>query len=220
MNATSNGIRGDADGIGNKSTGRRALRSTDAPKMVGEGMVRLKTRSGIVLLAGLVVLTFALKGRALAADPVAEAKKTVAQYKKTDPGLSQFFDKAAGYVVFSNIGKGAAGIGGAFGKGVLFEKGNAMGHATLTQVTVGAQLGGQSYSEVIFFETGQALASFKEGKFFLAAQVSAVALKSGASANAKYSDGVAVLTATKAGLMAEASLGGQKFTYEALGERK
>ena len=92
--------------------------------------------------------------------------------------------------------------------------GKAVGKTTLSQVTVGAQVGGQAYYEVIYFETAEALASFKKGEWTMAAQVSAVALKSGASANAKYKDGVAVFTLTKAGAMAEASVGGQKFSYE------
>src|SRR5205823_5108824 len=108
--------------------------------------------------------------------------------------------------------KGGIGIGGAHGTGVLFERGRPTGKVTLSQVTVGAQLGGQSYSQIIFFETAQDLSRFKSGNFAFAAQASAVALKSGASANAKYSNGVAIFTATKGGLMAEAAVGGQKFS--------
>jgi lipid-binding SYLF domain-containing protein len=117
--------------------------------------------------------------------------------------------------VFPGVGKGGLVVGGAHGTGVLFENAMAMGKATLNQVTVGAQVGGQEYAEVIFFETPAAVAEFKAGKAAFSAQVSAVALSSGAAANAKYNHGVAVFTATKGGLMAEASLGGQKFSYEA-----
>jgi len=87
-------------------------------------------------------------------------------------------------------------------------------------VTIGFQLGGQAYSEIIFLQTENNLADFKKGQFALAAQASAVALSSGASANAKYQQGVAVFTSTKGGLMYEASVGGQKFSYEPFGERK
>ena len=146
-------------------------------------------------------------------DHVANANKTVAVYKKTDPGLATFFEKAAGYAVFPGIGKGGAGLGGAYGTGILFEKGKATGKTTLTQVTVGLQLGGQTYSEIIFFETEESLAEFKGSNFAFSAQASAIALKSGVSVNAKYKDGVAVFTATKGGLMYEASVGGQKFTF-------
>jgi len=151
---------------------------------------------------------------AAAADPVKEAQDTVAAFKKADPSISKFFGKAVGYAVFSTVGKGAIGIGGAGGAGVLFEKGAAVGKTKLTQVTIGLQLGGQSYSELIFFESAAALNDFKKGNFAMAAQVSAVAAASGASANAKYEGGVAVFTMTKGGLMYEASVGGQKFSFE------
>jgi len=149
-----------------------------------------------------------------AGDAVAEAQDTIAVFKKADPGIERFFKSSPGYVVFPTVGKGAVCIGGAGGSGILFEKGKAVGKSSLAQVTVGLQLGGQAYSEVIFFENASALSDFKKGNFALAAQVSAVALSAGASANAKYQSGVAVFTVTKTGLMYEASLGGQKFGYE------
>ena len=144
---------------------------------------------------------------------VSDADTTAAAFRKTDPGLSRFFDGAVGYAVFPSVGKGAVGIGGAHGKGVLFERGKPVGETSLTQVTVGAQLGGQAYSEVVFFETEHALSRFKRGEFAMAAEVSAVVAASGASADAKYANGVAVFTMTKGGLMAEASVGGQKFGF-------
>jgi hypothetical protein len=144
---------------------------------------------------------------------VKEARRAKGKLELADPGLTRLFDTAPGYAVFATVGKGAVGIGGAHGNGVLFEKGSAMGKTTLTQVTVGLQLGGQAYSEVIFFETDKALADFKKGEFTMAAQVSAVAATAGASANAKYVDGVSVFTLAKGGVMAEASVGGQKFSY-------
>jgi lipid-binding SYLF domain-containing protein len=134
--------------------------------------------------------------------------------KKTDPGLQKFFDTAVGYVVFPSVGKGAVGVGGAYGRGELFEGGKRVGYSTLTQASIGLALGGQSYTELIFFETKAALDRFKSGGFAFAAQASAVALKSGVSANAKYSDGVAVFTMGQAGLMYEASVGGQKFSFQ------
>ncbi len=134
--------------------------------------------------------------------------------KKADPGLQKFFDTAAGYAVFPSVGKGAVGVGGAYGRGEVFEGGKPVAYATLTQASIGLALGGQKYTELIFFETKAALDRFKSGNFAFAAQVSAVALKSGVSANAKYSDGVAVFTLGEAGLMYEASVGGQKFAYQ------
>ena len=153
---------------------------------------------------------------ALASDAelVTEARKTLAVFQKNDPSLAKFAARSAGYAVFPTITKGAIGVGGAHGTGVLFVKGKAMGKASLTQVTIGAQLGGQEYSEVIFLETASAVADFEKGNTALSAQAAAVALKSGASADAKYQGGVAVFTATKGGLMADASVGGQKFGYE------
>ena len=137
---------------------------------------------------------------------------------RADPGLSRFFDHAVGYAVFPTVVKGAVGVGGASGSGVVFEKGKAVGKAHLTQGTIGAQIGGQTYSEVIFFETASALTDFKKGALALAAQVSAVAA-SAASKDAKYQDGVAVFTHEKGGLMAEASVGGQKFRFEPFGKK-
>ncbi len=124
-----------------------------------------------------------------------------------------------GYAVFPTVSKGAIGVGGAIGSGVVFEKGKAIGKASLTQVTVGAQLGGQTYSEVIFFETPPAFTDFKKGTLALAAQASAVAASKDASANAKYENGVAVFTTGKGGLMFEASVGGQKFAFEPFGKK-
>jgi lipid-binding SYLF domain-containing protein len=149
-----------------------------------------------------------------------EANNAVSALRKADPGLKRFFEKSAGYAVFPDVGKGGLVVGGAGGTGFVFEKGKAVGKATLSQVSVGAQVGGQTYSEIIFFETPAALAEFKKGEWTMAAQVSAVALKSGASANADYKEGVAVFTLSKGGAMAEASVGGQKFGYKPLGGKK
>ena len=135
--------------------------------------------------------------------------------RKEDPGLEKFFDEAAGYAIFPTVGKGAIGIGGAYGKGELYEGGKLAGYCDLTQVSIGFALGGQGYTELIFFETKADVDHFKSGNFAFAAQVSAVALKSGVSANAKYENGVAVFTMSEAGLMYEASIGGQKFSYQA-----
>jgi lipid-binding SYLF domain-containing protein len=107
-------------------------------------------------------------------------------------------------------------VGGAAGNGIVFENGNMIGKAKMKQVSVGFQFGGQAYREVIFFENKAALDRFKENKFEFAAQVSAVAVTAGASANVKYKDGVMVFTQEKGGLMHEASIGGQKFSYTPL----
>jgi lipid-binding SYLF domain-containing protein len=175
----------------------------------------LRTRR--LAFATTVVLTLLAAARvSFAGDEqlIPDARQTIAKFRRTDPGLNMFFEHAAGYAVFPGIGKGGYLVGGAHGTGVLFEDGVPIGKVTLNQVTVGAQAGGQEYSEVIFFETPRALAEFKQGKSAFSAQVSAVALKAGASATAKYERGVAIFTATKGGMMAEASVGGQKFKFE------
>ena len=144
---------------------------------------------------------------------VRDAENTIASFSKADPGLSRFFDTAAGYVVFPTVGKGGAIVGGAFGRGVLYEHCKPVGRASVTQVTIGAQLGGQSYSEIVFLESEDALARFKKGQFSVAAQASAVVAAKGASANTRYARGVAVFTLAETGLMAEATVGGQKFAF-------
>lgn len=146
-------------------------------------------------------------------DLTTNVQAAVDVFKKSDTGLSKFFDSAEGYVVFPSVSKGAIGIGGAYGKGQVFEKGKLIGEASLSQATIGFQLGGQVYSEVIFFEGKDNLESFKKSEFAFSAQVSAVAAAEGAAANAKYQNGVAVFTIAKGGLMFEASVGGQKFKF-------
>lgn len=147
---------------------------------------------------------------------IKDAKEAKADFLKADPSMGNLFRNAAGYVIFPNVGKGAAGVGGAAGKGSVHEKGTQIGTAQMVQVTVGAQAGGQAYREVIFFENKDALDRFTHNKIEFSAQTSAIAVKAGASANANYRDGVVVFTQGKGGLMLEASLGGQKFTYKPL----
>ncbi len=145
---------------------------------------------------------------------ISKAKETKEYFIKQDSDIGSFFSKSYGYVIFSAIGKGAIGIGGAHGNGIIFKGGSHYGKASMTQATIGFQLGGQSYMEVIFFQDQRAFDNFKEGKMKLGAHASAVALKQGAAAAAAYNDGVAVFVAIKGGLMAEASVGGQKFKYK------
>ena len=143
-----------------------------------------------------------------------DAQEAKAEFMKADPKISDLFSKAYGYVIFPNVGKGAVGIGGASGNGVAYENGVQIGMAKMTQVSIGFQWGGQAYREVIFFETKDDMDRFKENRVELSAQVSAVAAASGASANAKYVEGVIVFTMQKGGLMYEAAVGGQKFKFE------
>lgn len=144
-----------------------------------------------------------------------DADATAAMFRQQDPSIKEnFFDKACGWAVFPTVGKGAVGVGGAYGRGVLYEQGEIAGYCDLSQGTIGLQLGGQAYREIIFFEYKEALDWFKTGNLAFSAQASAVAVTAGASADAKYDRGVAVFTMTRGGLMFEASIGGQKFSYE------
>lgn len=145
-----------------------------------------------------------------------DSKAAKAAFIKTDPSMNKLFANSYAYVIFPNIGKGAVGVGGAAGNGIVYEKGKAIGTAKMLQVSVGFQFGGQAYREVIFFENKDALEHFKDNKVEFAGQVSAIAAKSDASANSQYRDGVQVFTEGKNGLMVEAAIGGQKFTYAAL----
>jgi lipid-binding SYLF domain-containing protein len=166
-----------------------------------------------------VVSIFALTAFVAAAEDDtaklrSEATQAIAAFKSADPGLSTFFNNAAGSAVFPTVGKGGLIVGGAHGKGVVYEKANVIGQASMTQASVGAQVGGQTFSEVIFFESPQALSDFKEGKFEMSAEVSAVVAAEGASKAAKYKHGVVVFTLPKKGAMVQASIGGQKFKFQ------
>ncbi|MGE3310822.1 MAG: YSC84-related protein [Limisphaerales bacterium] len=167
----------------------------------------------------LALLTLGTSGHSsLAADPeiekrVLEAQAAVERFKKADSGIAALLDAASGYAVFPKIGKGGLVIGGAHGDGLVYEKSHLAGTASMSQVTVGAQIGGQSFAELILFENAESLAQFKESRFEMAAQVGAVAAAEGVSKNAKYVHGVMVFTLANRGLMAEASIGGQKFKF-------
>jgi lipid-binding SYLF domain-containing protein len=146
---------------------------------------------------------------------------------------SKYFNNSYGYAVFPTIGKGGIGIGGAYGKGRVYKQGVHVGYTDVTQVTIGFQLGGQAYSQMIFFKDQRAFNEFTSGNFEFGAQATAVAITAGASAAATttgtstgisggqhdatttghYHKGMATFTVAKGGLMYEASIGGQKFTY-------
>lgn len=155
-------------------------------------------------------------GTAFAWDAAGEknALAAIAEFKTADPSIDTFFKEAYGYAIFPEITKGAVGIGGAGGDGTVFQGGESIGSSSMSQVTIGLQLGGQTYREAIFFKDAAALDSFKKGNYEMAAEASAVAVKSGASKNAGYERGVAIFTMAKGGLMFEASIGGQKFGFE------
>jgi len=147
-----------------------------------------------------------------------DAAAVIAKFKEKDPGLAKVFAQSAGYVVFPTVAKGGLGIGGARGKGYVYQHGRLIGRSTLTQVTVGLQAGGQAYSEVVFLKDDAALENFKRGHLKLDAQASAVALTERASADLAYRDGVAIVTMAEGGLMYEASVGGQKLSFHPIGK--
>jgi lipid-binding SYLF domain-containing protein len=146
---------------------------------------------------------------------LSESDKAKSAFIKADPSMATLFESSYGYAIFPKIGKGGLIVGGSGGDGIVYEKGKAIGSVKTGQVTVGAQIGGQAYREVIFFENGVALDRLKDDKTEFSSQISAVAVKSGVSKNAKYADGVAVFTQDLGGLMAEATVGGQKFKFTA-----
>jgi lipid-binding SYLF domain-containing protein len=145
-----------------------------------------------------------------------EVKEAIDSFIRADSTMAERFANAAGYAVFPSVGKGGLGVGAARGSGEVYERGQLIGHATLTQVTLGLQIGGQTFSEVVFFEDPAALERFKESKLEMSAQIGAVAAAEGASKNAKYVEGVLIFTKPKSGLMAEASVGGQKLRFKPL----
>jgi lipid-binding SYLF domain-containing protein len=173
----------------------------------------LATVCSIVSLAMVAACSTAPRSDEGKAGIRAEADTAVTNAQKQDPSLAAVLRDAKGYAVFPTVGKGAVGVGGAYGKGVLYEGGVITGYCDLSQASIGLALGGQAYTEIIAFQTADALAHFKTGNFAFDAQATAVALKSGAGANAKYDHGVAVFTMAQSGLMYEASIGGQKFSF-------
>ena len=167
-------------------------------------------------LAALLVMMAISNPVARAADLKTEAQQAIDAFNKADSSLKKLFDDSVGYAIFPSVGKGGIIIGGEHGKGLVYEKGKVIGEATLTEVSIGAQVGGEHFYEVIFFETIDALKTFMESKFVMAAEVNAVAAAQDAAKNAKWQQGVAVFTLARSGLMVQASIGGQKFKYKPL----
>jgi len=146
---------------------------------------------------------------------MADAEKAKASLIAENEKITDFFDSSYGYVIFPNVGKGGLIIGGASGNGILYQGGNSLGTVNLKKLNVGLQAGGQSVIEAIFFENETAFNEFKGNNYEFDAGVSAVVLKSGKALKAQYEDGVAVFALPKAGFMADATVGGQRFQYEA-----
>ncbi len=156
---------------------------------------------------------------------------------RSSSGTAEFFAKAYGYALFPTIGKGGIGLGAAYGKGHVYRGNNLVGKTEVVQISIGFQLGGQAYSEIIFFKNKSAYDRFTSGSFEFGAEASAVALTLGANAKAGttgtsaggnearsedasstglWTADMAVFTLAKGGLMYEAAIGGQKFSYAPL----
>ncbi len=168
-----------------------------------------------------VWLSFAGATLAEATEPkIAELEKksssAMATFKRLDPEITRWIDAAAGYAIFPKVAKGGFVVGGAGGTGLVYKQNKLIGSVRLSQVTVGAQIGGQSFAELILFETEETLERFKESRLEMSAQATAVAASDGEAKNARYTQGVAIFTFPHTGLMAEASVGGQKFDFTAL----
>src|SRR6266436_501797 len=177
-------------------------------------MKSLLKHAGLSLLAGTVALASTLATNA--EDLTVKAEEAVQHFKAADTGLTNFFVKAAGYAILPGVGEGGFIFGGEHGDGLVYEKDKLVGKVTMSEVSVGAQVGGGSFAEIIFFETDSALQGFKKSQWEMSAKAKANAAAAGASVNAKYEQGVAVFTLPKTGLMLAAIVGGQKFKFEAI----
>ena len=173
----------------------------------------MQIRRTSVLAALLVTalgVDLAVRGDELQTD----AEQAIQAFQKADSTMKKLMDDSAGYAIFPSIGRGGFIIGGERGKGLVYQKGKVVGEAKVTEINIGAQVGGESYSELILFETSEALRDFKASNWEMSAKVNAVAAAEGAAQNAKYQQGVAVFTQSKGGLMVQATVGGQKFKFK------
>lgn len=170
-----------------------------------------------VVLLSLSMLFGASLSQAWEPDTTNKLSLSVAQAiikaKDKDPALAKWFEDAYAFAIFPKVGKGAIGIGGAHGKGLVIKDDKTVGKTSMSQIIIGFALGGQVYSEFIMFKDKTAFDHFTRGNFEMGAQISAVALTLGASADVNYEKGVVVFTIAEGGLMYEASIGGQKFKY-------
>jgi len=141
-------------------------------------------------------------------------KDTISLILSIDPSLQIYFDKAYAYAVLPSVGKGAFIGGVGYGRGWFFENGKAIGKVSIVQLSIGAQIGGQAYREIVFFSDKDRSDDFKNDRFEMGAQISAIAVTEGVGKAGTYTNGVAVFILPKAGFMAEASVSGQRFSFE------
>jgi lipid-binding SYLF domain-containing protein len=180
--------------------------------------MRLTTSLALVVVVVACLLSSCATAPTSREDKAALVSESTARWQQmrtADPALDALVKRGHGYALFPDVGKAGLGVGGAYGRGVVYERGQFIGYSDLSQGTVGAQVGGQSFSELLVFENKTALDRFKAGQFGLAAGASAVVLKSGVATNPNFVDGVAVIVQPVGGAMVEAAIGGQQFTYQA-----
>ena len=142
-----------------------------------------------------------------------EATTALNKFTMNDPSLQGILDSAAGYAVFPAVGKGGLIVGGAHGQGTVYQNGQVIGYATISQASIGLQAGGEQFAELIVFKTPEALAQFKNNEMTFTADAAANASDKGAAAGAKFEKGVATFVKAEKGLMASAAIGGQKFNF-------
>jgi lipid-binding SYLF domain-containing protein len=152
------------------------------------------------------------------AQLAADVRDAMERFHEKDSTFQASLKNLVGYAIFPEVAKGGFIVGGAGGRGEVYAGGKLIGRAHLSQGTIGAQIGGQKFAEIILFKTKSALNRFKKNRLELSAQATANAADQGAAAKAKYADGVAIIVLPTAGLMAEASIGGQKLKFLPLKE--
>ncbi|MCO4822043.1 MAG: hypothetical protein KC469_08245 [Flavobacteriaceae bacterium] len=171
-------------------------------------------KKSVVLVCLLSVCSYMVNAQAYNPEREKESIEALNAMIEATPKLNTFKNDAYAYVIFPKVTKAGIGIGGAAGRGIVYKGGTAVGGASLKQASIGLQLGGQQYSEAIFFENKEAYDHFVNGNLKFDAQASAVAITAGASFDVAYNQGVAVFTRAKGGLMYEASIGGQHFDFQ------
>jgi lipid-binding SYLF domain-containing protein len=143
----------------------------------------------------------------------AEVNSAVSLFQAKDPSINRFFESSYAYAVLPKVFKGGFWVGGAGGRGEVFEERKMTGYCRMSQATLGFTFGGEYFREIVFFRDKEDFDKFTAGEYTFAAQVTGVALSAGAAAKTDYKAGMAVFIMSDVGLMVDASLGGQKFNY-------
>jgi lipid-binding SYLF domain-containing protein len=183
-----------------------------------EGNMQIQRISALgALVFGVIACASAPRTETERRNLEARAESTLAAMTARDPGLASMLESAYGYVVFPEVAKGGAIAGAAQGRGVMYERGQPTGYVVLRQGSVGAQLGGQTYSQLLVLRDRFTADRIRADSFSLGANASAVALNAGAAASAEFVDGVAVFVMPRGGMMAELSVSGQQLRFEPRG---